>query len=104
MIRAALFRNFKKELPYCCEVQVNEFKDRGDVIAIKADIMVERDSQKGIVIGKGGQGIKRVRVDAQQEMQEFFQAKVSFVERVCERGVALLLRILTHKQPTCSML
>lgn len=79
MIRASLFQNLKKELPYCCEVQVTEFKRKKKLISIKATIFVERDSQKIIVIGKGGQVIKQVGIDARKELQDFFQSKVSYL-------------------------
>jgi len=65
-----------KELPYCCDVRVTEFKDSEDIIRMKATIFVERDSQKGIVIGKGGQKVKDVGIDARKRLVDFFQTKV----------------------------
>ena len=81
MIRATLFEKLKKEMPYCCEVRVTEFKelkpdDKNPTIRIKATILVERDSQKGIVVGKGGQKIKDVGVDARKRLEDFFGEKV----------------------------
>lgn len=80
-IRAALFESLQKELPYCCEVQVTKFKepkatDKRPMIAIDASVIVERDSQKVIVIGKGGEQIKKVGILARQKLEQFFAAKV----------------------------
>lgn len=81
MIRAALFESLKKELPYCCEVQISEFKEPKDgdakpVIRIGAAVIVERESQKVIVIGKGGEQIKKVGTAARKKLEDFFQTKV----------------------------
>lgn len=83
MIRASLFRKLRKELPYCCEVRVTEFKEpnagaKKPVIRIKANVVVERDSQKLIVIGKGGEQIKNIGIEAREKLQDFFQMQVSF--------------------------
>ena len=72
---------FKKEVPYCTEVQITEFQeptpeDKNPVIRMKATIFVERESQKGIVVGKGGQQIKKVGMRARKGLEEFFQSKV----------------------------
>lgn len=86
IIRAALFQSLKKELPYCCEVQVTEFKEpvpspdnnnsKKPVIRISADVIVERDSQKVIVVGKNGEQIKKVGVLAREKLQDFLQSQV----------------------------
>jgi len=81
IIRAALFRNLGKELPYCCEVRIEEFRepkpgDNSRVVRINGIILVERESQKGIVVGKGGQKIKDVGTAARKELEEFLQDKV----------------------------
>jgi GTP-binding protein Era len=81
IVRAVLFTSLGKELPYCCEVRIDEFKEpqRGDkrpVIKIKASICVERDSQKGIVVGKGGSKIKEVGVEARKQLEDFLQSSV----------------------------
>jgi len=81
MIRASLFQNLKKELPYCCEVRLTEFKEpkseqEKQVIRMKATVFVERDSQKIIVIGKGGGVIKKVGMDARKQLEDFFQMQV----------------------------
>lgn len=87
MIRGALFETLKKELPYCCEVRISEFKepkptDSKQVIRIKATVLVERDSQKLIVIGKGGAQIKEVGILARAKIEEFLQSKVSRIPRI----------------------
>ena len=82
MIREALFMSLKKELPYCCEVQVTAFKEPGEeemkkpVTRISADIIVERESQKQIVIGKNGDQIKTVGTLARKKLEDFLQCKV----------------------------
>jgi GTP-binding protein Era len=90
-IRSALFESLRKELPYCCEVRVVEFKepaesDPSPVIRIRADIVVERDSQKVIVIGKGGEQIKKIGSLAREKLEDFFQSKVSLVLLLREGG------------------
>jgi small GTP-binding protein len=81
IIRASLFQNLSKEIPYCCEVRINSFKEpkRGDpkpVIHITASVVVERDSQKGIVVGKGGEIIKKVGIEAREKLEDFLQSQV----------------------------
>ena len=81
IIRASLFQHLKKELPYCCEVRVTEFKEPKSsspkqVIRMEATVFVERDSQKMIVIGKGGELIKKVGVDARIQLEVFFETQV----------------------------
>lgn len=81
IIRASLFRKLGKELPYCCEVKVTQFKeprenDPKPVIRMKATIYVERESQKGIVVGKGGSKVKEVGTDARLHLEDFLQTKV----------------------------
>jgi len=81
IIRATLFTCLGKELPYCCEVRIDEFKDpnpddKQPLIRIRATVCVERDSQKGIVVGKGGAKIKEVGIDARAKLEEFLMEKV----------------------------
>lgn len=81
LIREALFETLKKELPYCCEVRIEEFKepkpgDSKPLNRIKATVYVERDSQKLIVIGKGGAQIKQVGMMAREKIEKFLQEKV----------------------------
>lgn len=74
LVRESLFESLKKELPYSCEVQVTDFKEPRDgrtVTQIEATIFVERDSQKIIVVGKGGQQIKQVGILARNKIERF---------------------------------
>ncbi|MRX47828.1 GTPase Era [Pedobacter puniceum] len=76
MIREKIFKLYKKEIPYSTEVIVTAFKESKDLIRISAEIVVERDSQKNIIIGPGGSMLKRVGTYARQDMEEFLQKKV----------------------------
>lgn len=76
IIREKIFLNYSEEIPYSCEVKINSFKDQEDIIRISAEIYVERDTQKGIVIGKGGSSLKKVGTEARQDMESFFGKKV----------------------------
>jgi len=94
MIRAAIFEEFKKEIPYCTEVQITEFKESkpedgnninsklSSIIRMSATIFVERESQKGIVVGSGGNQIKKVGIRARKSLETFFQSKVHLELRV----------------------
>jgi len=77
MIRQSIFSNLKKEVPYSCEVQVEQFSTSDKMLDVRAVIIVERESQKGIVIGKGGKQIKQVGIDARLSLQTFFETKVN---------------------------
>ena len=76
IIREKIFKNYKKEIPYSCEVAVDEFKEEEKIIRMRAIIYVERTSQKGIVIGHQGKMIKKVGIEARQDMETFFQKQV----------------------------
>ena len=105
LIRETLLASLGRELPYCCEVRVESFDesgryvdgdggdgdgDAGDgtgvgekkkrkkagLIRTGATILVERDSQKGIVVGKGGAKIRDVGIDARKKLEEFFGVRV----------------------------
>lgn len=76
MVREQIFINYKKEVPYSCEVVVDEFKETDDLIRLRATILVERDSQKGIIIGEGGKMLKRVGMGARKSMEAFFLKQV----------------------------
>ncbi|PTX22813.1 GTP-binding protein Era [Pontibacter mucosus] len=76
IIREKIFLNYKKEIPYSCEVVVEEFKEEADIIRIRAEISVERRSQKGIVIGNKGEALKKVGTQARLDMEDFFQKKI----------------------------
>ena len=76
IIREKILLNYKEEIPYCCEVGIETFKEGADRYDINAVIYVMRESQKGIVIGKGGSALKKVGTQARIEMEDFFQKKV----------------------------
>lgn len=76
IIREKVFRNYKKEIPYSVEVGIEEFKEEEKIIRIKAVIIVSRDSQKGIIIGKGGDALKKVGSRARIDLEKFFGKKV----------------------------
>ncbi|MBQ3658750.1 MAG: GTPase Era [Bacteroidales bacterium] len=76
IIREKILENYDKEIPYCTEVVIEEFKESEERYDIRAVINVMRDSQKGIVIGKGGSALKHTATAARIEMEHFFQKKV----------------------------
>ena len=76
IIREKILLNYSEEIPYCCEVEVETFKEGTERYEIGAVINVMRDSQKGILIGKGGAALKRLGTQARLEMEDFFQKKV----------------------------
>lgn len=76
MIREKIFLNYEQEIPYSAEVVVESFKDEKDLIRISALIYVERDSQKGIIVGKGGSAIKKTGTEARKDMEIFFGKKI----------------------------
>lgn len=76
IIREKIFMNYTKEVPYSTEVEVEEFKEAENIIRIRAIIYVERNSQKGIIIGKGGESLKKVGIESRTELEKFFQKQV----------------------------
>lgn len=76
IIREKILLNYDKEIPYAVEVETEEFKEEEQIIRIKAVIMVERDTQKGILIGHKGAALKKVGIAAREEMEKFFVKKV----------------------------
>ncbi|NVK85033.1 MAG: GTPase Era [Cytophagia bacterium] len=76
IIREKIFLNYKKEIPYSCEVVTHTFKEDDKIIRIMSDIYVERKSQKGIVIGHKGEAIKKVGIQAREELEKFFGKQV----------------------------
>ena len=76
IVREKIFLNYKEEIPSSCEVVVEEFKEGAERYDISAVIYVMRDTQKGIIIGKGGQSLKKVGTQARIDMEDFFQKKV----------------------------
>ena len=82
MIREKIFQNYNQEIPYSTEVGIEDFKDEENLIRIRATIFVERDSQKGILIGKAGSSLKKVGTEARLDMEKFFGKKVFLETRV----------------------
>ncbi len=76
IIREKIFENYQKEIPYACEVIVDSYKEEPTIDKISATIYVERDSQKGIVIGHKGSALKIVGTEARLDLEEFLQKKV----------------------------
>lgn len=76
IIRGRILLYYQKEIPYSVEVIVEEFKEEKDIINIRAIIVVERDSQKGIIIGNKGLALKKVGAMARQDIEKFFEKKV----------------------------
>ena len=76
IIREKILLNYSKEIPYCTEVVIESFKENNDIWNIEAIIYVTRDSQKGIIIGKGGAALKKVGTEARKDMEAFFEKRV----------------------------
>lgn len=76
IIREKIFINYQQEIPYSSEVSVISFKEEENIIRIEAEIFVERDSQKGIIIGKKAESIKKVGMEARKDMEAFFGKKI----------------------------
>ena len=75
-IREKILLNYDKEIPYAVEVETEEFLEDDDIIRIRAVIMVERDTQKGIIIGHKGAAIKKVGMQAREDLEKFFGKKI----------------------------
>ncbi|HVW13030.1 MAG TPA: GTPase Era [Mucilaginibacter sp.] len=76
IIREKIFRAYEKEIPYSTEVIITAFKEGEELYRISSEIIVERESQKNILIGKGGEALKKVGTWARKDMEEFFQKKI----------------------------
>lgn len=76
IIREKIFVNYKQEIPYSTEVVVESFKEDDHIIKIRAEILVERDTQKGIIIGHKGEMLKRIGTSARKDMEAFLGKKV----------------------------
>ena len=76
IIREKILLNYKKEIPYSCEVVIESFKEEEKLIRIEAVIYVERDSQKGIIIGHQGKGLKKVGIEARKDCEAFFGKQI----------------------------
>jgi GTP-binding protein Era len=80
MIRGKIFQNYKQEVPYSTEVVITDFKEDETIIRMRAEIYVERNSQKGIIIGKGGTSLKKIGIEARKDLEKFFGKQV-FLEQ-----------------------
>jgi GTP-binding protein Era len=76
IIREKIFELCKKEIPYSSQVEIDTYLDEGSIIRIRAVIIVERDSQRGIIIGKGGEMLKRIGTQARKDLEKFLDKKV----------------------------
>ncbi len=76
VIREKLLRVLSDEVPHGTAVSIEEFKDEGDIIKVRADIYCERASHKGIIIGKNGETLKRIGTYSRQDLERFFGVKV----------------------------
>ena len=76
MIREKIFLHCEKEVPYSCQVEVDTYEVEENIIRIRAVIVVERDSQKGIIIGKGGMMLKRIGREARKDIEGFVGKQV----------------------------
>ncbi|MCP4883468.1 MAG: GTPase Era [Flavobacteriales bacterium] len=75
-IREKILMHYKKEIPYSVEIVTEEFKEEKKLIRIRSVIMVERDTQKGIIIGHKGAALKRVGTEARKDLEKFFGKKI----------------------------
>ena len=76
MIREKIFLFTDKEVPYSCQVEVDTYEEDDKIIRIRAVIIVERDSQKGIIIGKGGMMLKKIGREARKDIEKFVQKHI----------------------------
>ncbi|MBS0000768.1 MAG: GTPase Era, partial [Cyclobacteriaceae bacterium] len=76
IIREKIFLTYRKEVPYSTEVVITDFDESEEIIRIRAEIYVERNSQKGIIIGKGGLSLKKVGTEARKDLESFFGKQV----------------------------
>lgn len=75
-IREKILLNYDKEIPYAVEVETEEFKEEETIIKIKSVIMVERETQKGIIIGHKGSALKKVGMQARADLEQFFAKQI----------------------------
>jgi len=75
-IREKILKHYKKEVPYSVEIKVEEFLEEEDIIRIRAIIYVLRESQRGIIIGHKGKGIKRIGTESRRDLERFLDKKI----------------------------
>ncbi len=76
IIREKIFLNYRKEIPYSCEVVIDSYRESEDMVRINAIIHVMRDTQKGIIIGHRGEALKKTGIDARLDIEKFLGTKV----------------------------
>ena len=76
IIREKILMHYKKEIPYSVEIDTEEFFEEENIIRLRSVIMVERETQKGIIIGHKGSALKRVGVEARKDLEKFFGKQV----------------------------
>lgn len=76
LVREQLFRQLGEELPYVTAVKIEKYEEQGSLIRIHADIWVEKDSHKGMIIGKQGQRLKSIGTNARREIEKFVNGKI----------------------------
>ena len=76
MVREKIFLLYEEEIPYHTTVLVQEFKEKNTLVKIRADIIVQRETQKGILLGEGGKMIKKLGTEARKDIEEFLGRKV----------------------------
>jgi len=76
IIREKIFKTYSQEIPYATEIVTESFKIKNKILKISSLIIVERDSQKGIIIGNKGQSIKKIGTDSRRDLESFFNKKV----------------------------
>ena len=76
IIREKILRNYDKEIPYCCEIAIEAYREEPTIDRISAVIYVARDSQKGILIGHKGEKLKKVGQQAREDIEQFLGKKV----------------------------
>ena len=76
IIREKILLNYEKEIPYCCEIEIDTYKEEPTIDRISATIYVARNSQKGIIIGHKGERLKKVGQKAREDMEQFLGKKV----------------------------
>jgi GTP-binding protein Era len=82
IIREKILKHYKKEIPYSVQIEVEEFFEEEDIIRIRAIIYVMRESQKGIIIGHKGMGLKRIGSEARKDIEKMLDKKVFLVTPV----------------------
>ena len=76
MIRGKIYELYKEEIPYHTTVLVTEYKEKKELVKISADIIVQRETQKGILLGEKGSKIKKLGTEARKEIEKFIGQKI----------------------------